>query len=238
MKKLGVNIDHVATLRNVRLGKAPDPIALALLCKKAGADNITFHLREDRRHIKDQDVLNLKEKISIGLNFEMACTNEMVQLAQKIQPEVVTFVPEKREELTTEGGLDLSFATKELQENTRTLVDQGIDVSYFIEPDGSTILQAKEMGATSVEIHTGRYAHLFEVHQHQEELEKIATACEKASSLGLHVHAGHGLNLANLPLLVSIETLGSFQIGHAIVSDALIHGIENTITLYKRCLGA
>lgn len=236
MKKLGVNVDHVATLRNAREGVHPNPLEIARLCVHGGADNITFHLREDRRHIKDQDVLLFANELDIPLNFEMACTSEMVQIAKDIKPQVVTFVPEKREELTTEGGLDVTFQTQELTQATKLLQDVGVEVSFFIEPDQDTIDQAKEMGANGIEIHTGAYAHAFEENDHDPLLKTIEYACEYAFSLGLDVHVGHGLNQRNLPPLTSIDAIHSFQIGHALIADALVHGIESTVIAYKRII--
>ncbi|MCB1198324.1 MAG: pyridoxine 5'-phosphate synthase [Deltaproteobacteria bacterium] len=236
MKKLGINIDHVATLRNVRKGTYPDPIEFARLCQLAGVDNITFHLREDRRHIQDADVRLLQTSMQVALNFEMACTAEMVELALEIKPATVTFVPEKREELTTEGGLNLQYQTSELQKATDLLLENGMSVSYFIEPELDAINTAKKMGVNAIEIHTGDYANRFTDGPDEEVLAKIMQASDHAFELGLEVHAGHGLNLLNLMPLVAVETIHSFQIGHAIVSDALFYGVDQTIKRYRKTL--
>lgn len=236
MKKLGVNVDHVATLRNARQGTHPDPIEIARLCVHAGVDNITFHLREDRRHIRDEDVLALNKEIQTDVNFEMACTPEMVNIAKSIRPKVVTLVPEKREELTTEGGLNLSYQQDELVQATQSLQQNGIEVSYFIEPEIATITRAKEMGVNGVELHTGHYAQAFDKHEHHGHLLGIQTASKHAFEIGLQVHAGHGLNQDNLVPLVQNKYIESFQIGHALIGDALIGGIEQTVLTYKKII--
>lgn len=236
MKKLGVNIDHVATLRNVREGVYPDPIEFARLCQLAGADNITFHLREDRRHIKDDDVKRLNDAVDIDLNFELACAEGVTKIAMEIQPAVITLVPEKREELTTEGGLNLDHQSQVLQETTDMFLNQEIAVSYFIEPELSIVDRSKEMGASAVEFHTGHYANAFGTAEGDVILDKIKLACDHAFELGLDVHVGHGLNLQNLAPLAEIQTVHSFQIGHAIVSDSLFHGVDHAVTLYRQKL--
>jgi pyridoxine 5-phosphate synthase len=235
MKKLGVNIDHVATLRQARKITYPSPLEIAQRALKAGADNITFHLREDRRHIQDHDVQRLSTEVKADLNFEMAATSEMVALAVNVKPSLVTLVPEKREELTTEGGLDVAAHKNHIQETCKPLMEHGLPISFFIEPDLKTIDLCKKLGAQAIEIHTGHYAEL-PASQRVEYLPVIRKAAQHAKKLGLEVHAGHGLNLRNLVGIVNIEAIESFQIGHAIISYALFVGMDQAVKDYKRAI--
>lgn len=235
MKKLGVNIDHVATLRNARGESFPCPVEIALLAEKAGADNITCHLREDRRHVKDTDAIRLREEIQTSLNFEMAATEEMLAFALDLKPDVVTIVPERREEVTTEGGLDLFQNQKTLGKLCEALAKNEIKVSFFIESDQAMIAQAKKLGATEIEFHTGKYAHAF-THDRSAILKELQDGASYAKDLGLFVHAGHGLDLHNLAPLAKIDEIESFQIGFAIVAQSLIWGIDKTIQAYKNLL--
>jgi len=241
MKQLGINIDHVATLRNARGGSHPDPVAFAKACERLGVHNITFHLREDRRHVKDDDVWRLKQSTDLPLNFELACTEDILAMAFEIKPHTLTLVPEKRQELTTEGGLDLTYQTSALIKNTQRFRDVGTHVSYFIEPEISLVQMASDMGATAVEFHTGQYAEAFARGDEQATeliLQALKLASQKAVALNLMVHAGHGLNLQNLPPLVAIKELTSFQIGHAIVGDAIFDGVKSTIQSYQHILSS
>lgn len=238
-KKLGVNIDHIATLRNARGGAHPDPIKFAKICEEASVDNITFHLREDRRHIKDADVRALKANISLPLNFEMACEVEMINLALKIQPHTVTFVPENRQELTTEGGLNLTAYTQVIKDATALFLKKNIHVSYFIDPDIKAVQQSFDMGATAVEFHTGKYARTCAGEKAlnvSDEFNQLKQAARMASKLKLDVHAGHGLNLDNLKALSEIEQIESYQIGHALVGDAIFMGAKNAVLAYQHIL--
>ena len=236
MKKLGVNIDHVATLRNARGIDSPSPLAAAILAEKAGADNITCHLREDRRHIRDQDVIEIKNHIDGPLNLEIAATDEMIQFAIEHQPDVVTFVPEKREERTTEGGLDLFVDEKKLEQASKVLIALGIDVALFIEPDIETIKMAHGMGVSSIEIHTGPFAESYGGKDEKNEVDRIQKSAELARKLELEVHAGHGLNRENIGPLVKMENISSFQIGHSIIGDAVFVGIQGAVEQMKKLI--
>lgn len=232
MIRLGVNIDHVATLRNARGGDHPCPVQAALLARRAGADGITAHLREDRRHIKDRDMERLKHEVALPLNMEMAMTGEMLAIALKIQPSAVCIVPEKREELTTEGGLDVIRYQKELRPFIHKLRDAGIRVSLFIEPAHSQLHAAHEAGAQAVELHTGRYCHLLGTARH-EEFEKLSEAAILGKALNMEVHAGHGLNYENVGLIASIPEIIELNIGHFLIGEALFCGLETAICQMK-----
>lgn len=235
--KLGVNIDHVATLRQARMTSYPDPVLAARLAHKAGADNITCHLREDRRHIQDRDVLRLKKEIELPLNFEMAATSEMVAFAKELSPHMVTIVPERREELTTEGGLDVFKNRKTLERYISDLRQTSIgEISLFIDPDIETIELCKKLGADSIEIHTGRYCETLDQNNAELELKKIAVAATHAKSLGLWVHAGHGINYENVSEIKSIPVIHSLQIGHAIVARSVYVGIENAVKQMRQLI--
>ena len=232
--KLGVNIDHVATLREARYrGRdhgEPDPVEAALVCEAAGAHGITAHLREDRRHILDRDVAELRRRIQTRLNLEMGNTPEIVALALKLKPDIVCLVPERRQEVTTEGGLDAAGQLAALTETTRRMNDSGIDVSLFIAPDAAQVEASAKIGAQFIELHTGAYAeHFHRKRERQVELERLIAAAKLAHSLGLEVNAGHGLNCENLPLLHVVPHMVELNIGHNIVSRAVFIGLEAAV---------
>jgi pyridoxine 5-phosphate synthase len=228
MISLNVNIDHTATLRNARGGSEPDPVASAIMAEIAGATGIVCHLREDRRHIKDADVYRLREAVQTKLDLEMAATEEIIQIALKVKPELVTIVPEKRAELTTEGGLNVLADLEKFRELTKRMHDRGIEASYFIEPDKDQIDACMEIGADMVEIHTGSYANNYKLHA-AEEFEKIKFGAGYAHSLGLKVAGGHGMNYENTAMLCSISEFNEFSIGHSIMARALYSGIEKAV---------
>jgi pyridoxine 5-phosphate synthase len=228
MIELGINIDHVATLRQARGTSYPDPIKAALLAEKAGADLITLHLREDRRHIKDTDLITLRPLIKTRMNLECAVTPEMLDIACKIQPHDVCLVPEKREEVTTEGGLDVLSHFDAVKAATAQLKNAGIRVSLFIDPDEKQIKAAKDCGASVIELHTGRYADETGAAQ-LVELERIKKAAQYGASIGLRVNAGHGLNEDNVLLIAAITELSELNIGHAIVAEAVFKGWQKAI---------
>ncbi len=226
--ELGINIDHVATLRNARGTVYPDPLRAAALAEEAGADLITLHLREDRRHIKDADLLALRPLIKTRMNLECAVTPEMIDIACQVKPHDVCLVPEKREEVTTEGGLDVLGHFDAVKAATKKLVDAGIRVSLFIDPEEKQIQAAKDVGATVVELHTGRYADLSGADQ-AKELERIRKAAIFGKSIGLRVNAGHGLHEGNVKPVAAIAELSELNIGHAIVAEALFKGWQKAI---------
>ena len=230
--ELGINIDHVATLRNARGTVYPDPLKAARLAEEAGADLITLHLREDRRHIKDADLMALRPLIQTRMNLECAVTPEMIGIACRVQPHDVCLVPEKRQEVTTEGGLDVVGHFDAVKSATTQLKAAGIRVSLFIDPEEKQIQAAKDVGATVVELHTGRYADLAGDQQKQE-LERIRKAAQFGKSIGLRVNAGHGLNEGNVIPVAAIAELSELNIGHAIVAEALFKGWQNAITDMK-----
>ena len=227
--ELGINIDHVATLRNARGTVYPDPLRAAALAEEAGADLITLHLREDRRHIKDADLLALRPLIKTRMNLECAVTPEMIDIACQVKPHDVCLVPEKREEVTTEGGLDVLGHFDAVKVATKKLVDAGIRVSLFIDPEEKQIQAAKDVGATVVELHTGRYADLSGADQ-AKELERIRKAAIFGKSIGMRVNAGHGLHEGNVKPIAAIAELSELNIGHAIVAEALFKGWQKAIT--------
>ena len=230
--ELGVNIDHVATLRNARGTIYPDPLKAARLAEEAGADLITLHLREDRRHIKDADLMALRPLIQTRMNLECAVTPEMINIACQVQPQDVCLVPEKREEVTTEGGLDVIGHFEVVKAATTQLKAAGIRVSLFIDPEERQIQAAKDVGATVVELHTGRYADLAGDQQKQE-LERIRNAAQFGKSIGMRVNAGHGLHEDNVIPVAAIAELSELNIGHAIVAEALFKGWQTAITDMK-----
>ena len=230
--ELGINIDHVATLRNARGTVYPDPIKAAQLAEAAGADLITLHLREDRRHIKDADLFALRPLIKTRMNLECAVTPEMIDIACKVKPHDVCLVPEKREEVTTEGGLDVLGYFDAVKAANKQLQEAGIRVSLFIDPNHIQIQAAKDVGATVVELHTGRYADLSGQEQ-LTELERIREAAQFANSIGLRVNAGHGLHEGNVMPIAGIAELSELNIGHAIVAEALFKGWQKAITDMK-----
>jgi pyridoxine 5-phosphate synthase len=230
--ELGINIDHVATLRNARGTVYPDPLKAAHLAEVAGADLITLHLREDRRHIKDADLMALRPLIQTRMNLECAVTPEMIHIACRVQPHDVCLVPEKREEVTTEGGLDVIGHFEAVKAATAQLKNAGIRVSLFIDPEEKQIQAAKDVGATVVELHTGRYADLTGDQQKQE-LERIRKAAQFGKGIGLRVNAGHGLHEGNVMPVAAITELSELNIGHAIVAEALFKGWQKAITDMK-----
>jgi len=230
MLKLGVNVDHVATLREARYrGRErgePDPVAAARLCEEAGAHGITCHLREDRRHMQDRDVWQLRQTVRTRLNLEMANAPEIVAIALKLKPDIVCLVPERRQEVTTEGGLDVLGQRTALRETRQRLNDAGIDVSLFIAPDAAQVEAAAQVGSQFVELHTGAYAERFDdPHAREVELARLIAAARQAHGLGLRVNAGHGLNYQNLPALHRVPHLVELNIGHSIISRAVFVGL-------------
>lgn len=230
---LGVNIDHVATLRNARGTKYPDPVHAAEIAERAGADGITVHLREDRRHILDRDVRILRETIQTRMNLEMAVTDEMVEIALQTQPEFVCLVPEKREELTTEGGLDVMGQLEKVKAATQTLTAAGIKVSLFIDADREQIDAAKACGAPFIELHTGHYADATCEVDQQNELKKIAAAASYAADQGIMVNAGHGLTYHNVAAIAAIPEIYELNIGHAIIGRAVFDGLSKAVADMK-----
>jgi pyridoxine 5-phosphate synthase len=233
--RLGVNIDHVATVRQARRADVPDPVEAALLAEKAGADGITVHLREDRRHIQERDVRLLRERLETKLNLEMAVTPAMVSFAEALAPDDACFVPEKREELTTEGGLDVAAHRGKIQEAIQRLQKRGIRVSLFIDPERSQIEASKEIDAHAIEIHTGAYCNAAGP-KRDKEREAVATAAALAQSLGLEVHGGHGLHYDNVRPIAGIPQIVELNIGHSIVARAVIVGIEQAVREMKDLL--
>jgi len=236
MPRLGVNVDHVATLRQARKGTDPDPVAAAALAELAGADQITIHLREDRRHIQDRDLQLLRQTVKTRLNLEMAATEEMVGIALQVQPDCVTLVPEKREELTTEGGLDVRLHRGSLKAKVELMCHSGIEVSLFIDPDVEQVKACHLVGADAVEIHTGSYCDAGTATARQEELHKIELAVRAGRKLGLKVHAGHGLNYHNVQPVAAIAGIEEFNIGHSIIARAVLVGMERAVRDMKQLL--
>jgi pyridoxine 5-phosphate synthase len=235
MIRLGINIDHVATVRQARRAAVPDPVEAALLAEQAGADGITVHLREDRRHIQERDVERLRERISTKLNLEMAVTPAMVAYAEKLGPNDACFVPEKREELTTEGGLDAAGQLGRVRDGVERLRERGIHVSLFIDPDNAQIKAAREAGADGIEIHTGRYCNAVGAAR-EAERRAIADAASLARSLGLEVHGGHGLDYENVVPIAAIPEIVELNIGHSIVARAVLVGIDQAVREMKELL--
>lgn len=234
MLKLGVNIDHVATLREARYRGQnrgePDPVTLALICEEAGAHGITAHLREDRRHIQDRDVKLLRERIKTRLNLEMANSPEIVEIALKLKPDIVCLVPEKRQEVTTEGGLDVLGDFAGLTETCKRMKDAGIEVSLFIAPDPQQIEASAKVGAQFIELHTGKFAdHFDQKAERNVELQRLVKGAEQAHALGLQVNAGHGLNYVNLPVLHIVPHLVELNIGHSIVCRSVTTGMAQAV---------
>ena len=232
-QRLYINIDHVATLRQARRTTEPDPVAAALDCEAAGADGITAHLREDRRHIQDDDVHRLAATIRTVLNLEMACTEEMLGIAERLRPRQVTLVPERREEITTEGGLDLGRSPRELQGGIARLRQAAIRVSLFVDPTEAAARASADLGADAIELHTGRYAH----HPDSPEtIRAIGAAASLGASLGLAVHAGHGLTVRNVGPVASVPEIEELNIGHSIVSRAIFVGIGDAVREMRRAM--
>lgn len=228
-KLLGVNIDHVATLRQARRGRFPEPAAAAAIAELHGADGITVHLREDRRHIQDRDLAVLMEVVTTRINLEMAATGEMTRIAVGLKPHSATLVPEKREEVTTEGGLDVAAQLPSLAGTVRTLRNAGIVVSLFIDPDPEQVRASRSAGADAIEIHTGAYCSAFMSAEADAELSRIRTAAAYAGSLGLRVLAGHGLDVRNIVPVLRIPQIEEFNIGHSIVARALFLGLPAAV---------
>lgn len=235
MVRLGVNIDHVATVRQARLTVEPDPVHAAVLAELGGADQITVHLREDRRHINDRDLAILKQTVKTRLNLEMACTDEMVRIAIETMPDMVTLVPEKRQELTTEGGLDVAGNFDSIAEKVGLLRDAGIFVSLFVDADNLQMEKTADSGAHAVEIHTGRYADTKGAVR-REELSRIIVAGEKCRELGLVLNSGHGLNYTNVAEIVTIPGMNEVNIGHSIISRAVLVGLERAVREMKETI--
>jgi len=244
---LGVNIDHCATVRQARYRSAaattggavePDPVTLALLSERAGADGITVHLREDRRHIQERDVWRLRESIATRLNLEMACTPAMTRFALKLKPDFVCIVPESREEVTTEGGLDVVGGRKRVAACVAAMNDAGIQASLFIDPDEAQIELSAKIGAPYVELHTGAYANAYHTTKRKREFERLRVGATQAHELGLTVNAGHGINYVNIAEVRTLPHLHELNIGHSIISRALFTGIEEAVREMKTRMNA
>jgi pyridoxine 5-phosphate synthase len=235
MPELGVNIDHVATLRQARRTYEPDPVHAAVLCELAGADGITIHLREDRRHIQDRDLAMLRQMVTIKLNLELAASSEIVQIACRTKPDQATLVPEKREEITTEGGLDVAAHRAAVAEAVQRLKGADIYVSLFLDPDPRQIELAKELEADAVELHTGQYA-LAKGTAQVEQLGSLIEAGKLIRRLGLGLHAGHGLNYHNVQAVAQIDDMHELNIGHAIISRAVMVGMERAVREMKELM--
>ncbi|MCX5703151.1 MAG: pyridoxine 5'-phosphate synthase [Candidatus Omnitrophica bacterium] len=233
MPRLGVNIDHVATLREVRRGIEPEPVFAALICEAAGAQGIVAHLREDRRHIKEGDLYILKEAVKTKLNLEMSCASEIVEIACKVKPGQATFVPEKRQELTTEGGLDVLANFKKIKQALKELEKNGIPVSLFIDPDKDQINAAKKAGAKIIELHTGRYADAKNKNERENYFKEIQTAVHYAKNKGLDVFAGHGLNYYNVARISRIKGVEELNIGYSIICRAVLVGLDKAVREMK-----
>lgn len=229
MIKLAINVDHVATLRQARGNTEPDPVTAAALSELAGAVGIVVHLREDRRHMQDRDIHILRQTIQTKMNLEMAATEEIIQIALDTKPDMITLVPEKRKELTTEGGLDVVANKDSLQDCIRRMTEANIPVSLFIDPDSAQIQASKEIGATFIEIHTGRYADATSEEEEDLEFDLIANAAEEAYEAGLRVNAGHGLNYVNVSRIAALDTIEELSIGHSIMARAIFVGLTQAV---------
>lgn len=236
MPTLGVNIDHIATIRQARRTVEPDPVAAAVLAELAGADGITVHLREDRRHIQDRDVRLLRQTVRTHLNLEMAATDEMVAIALDIKPDYVTLVPERREEVTTEGGLEIAGQQERMKQVVTQLQNAGIPVSLFIDADPTQIQASAAVGAKFIELHTGRYAEAHDEVSRAKELEALATGCRQAIAAGLRVNAGHGLTYWNVYPVACLEGMEELNIGHTIISRSALVGLERAVREMKQAM--
>jgi pyridoxine 5-phosphate synthase len=237
--RLGVNVDHVATVRNARGGRHPDPVRAAKLAIEAGADGITAHLREDRRHITDEDIRRLREEISAPLNFEMAATEEMLNIALEIRPHAACLVPEKRTERTTEGGLEVARAKTSLSPKIAFLAQAGIRVSLFIEPDPRQIEAASEIKVAVVELHTGAWCEAIaqgKVHEADREFERLRAGARLAHRLGLEVHAGHGLDFESAEAISAFPEIAELNIGHYMIGEAIFSGLENVVRTMRAAM--
>jgi pyridoxine 5-phosphate synthase len=235
MIELGVNIDHVATVRQARRTYEPDPVWAAAAAELGGADGITIHLREDRRHIQDRDLKLLRETVHVKLNLELAAVDEMVTIACSVRPDQVTLVPERREEVTTEGGLNITANRKAVANAVKRLLDSGISVSMFVDADEAQIEASRELGAEAIELHTGQYA-LAKGAAQEAELQKLIAGGRMAAERGLRLHAGHGLNYINVLPIASIDGMRELNIGHSIISRAIFVGLENAVREMKRLI--
>ena len=233
---LGVNIDHVATLRQARGTRYPDPIQAAIEAEQAGADAITLHLREDRRHIQDRDVVMLKDILQTRMNLEMAVTEEMLKIASDVQPDDCCLVPERREELTTEGGLDVKGQMSKMTDACSRLADAGVRVSLFIDPDPVQITASAEAGAPVIEIHTGRFADAETAGEREFEFDRIRQAVDAGVQAGLHVNAGHGLHYHNVEAIAALPAIRELNIGHAIIARAVFSGLQESVREMKRLM--
>ncbi|HOK56784.1 MAG TPA: pyridoxine 5'-phosphate synthase [bacterium] len=236
MIKLGVNVDHIATLRQARKGRYPDPVEGAILAELAGCDSIVCHLREDRRHIQERDIYLLRKVVKTKLNLEMALHEDIIKIAIDVKPNQVTLVPEKREELTTEGGLDVIKFSEKIKENIKIFQKNGIKVSLFIEPDFSQIEESKRVGADFIEIHTGRYADAVNEDEMYNELNKIIKATEYSISIGLRVNAGHGLDYKNVGKICKIKGIEELNIGYSIICRSIYVGIYQAVKEMKEII--
>lgn len=236
MARLGVNIDHVATLRQARRGVEPDPVWAAAVCELSGADGITLHLREDRRHIQDRDARVLRQTVQTKYNLEMAATDEMVRIAIELKPDQVTLVPERREEVTTEGGLDVVGNLARIKQVTGELEALGIVVSLFIDPDLKQVDASRACGASAIELHTGCYALARSETERDAELVKLANAGKHARAIDLVFHAGHGLNYQNVQAVARLEGVDELNIGHSIISRAIFSGLADAVREMKRLI--
>lgn len=234
--RLAINIDHIATLRNARGGKEPDPVYAALLAEKAGAECIVCHLREDRRHIKDDDVYRLRKSVTTKLDLEMAATQEIVKIAKRVKPDLCTLVPERRKELTTEGGLDVVKYKSSLKRAIQQLHDSGIKVSLFIDPVDEQLEASKAIGADMIEIHTGEYAEAKTKRKIETNLKRIKTTALYAKQLGLGVNAGHGLDYENIKPITRIKEIDEVSIGYAVIVRSMFVGLENAVSEMKKLL--
>jgi pyridoxine 5-phosphate synthase len=234
--RLYINIDHVATIRQARRGLEPDPVAAARVCEDAGADGITAHLREDRRHIQDADVEALARSVRTVLNLEMACTDEMLDIALRLAPHQVSLVPERREEITTEGGLDVAHDPRRLRDGIERLNAAGIRTSLFIAPDERAVRGSRDVGAAAIELHTGAYAHHPGSPAELQALQALQSAATLGRSLGLAVHAGHGLTVANVAAVARIAEIEELNIGHSVVSRAVFVGIAEAVRELRRVM--
>ncbi|HEX6628861.1 MAG TPA: pyridoxine 5'-phosphate synthase [Gemmatimonadaceae bacterium] len=234
-QRLYINIDHVATLRQARRGRQPDPVEAALACEAAGADGITAHLREDRRHIQDDDVERLKKAVRTYFNLEMACVAEMLEIARNIKPQQVTLVPERREEVTTEGGLDILSEPKRIQNAVDALSEAGIRVSLFIDPTRAAVEQSRKLGVPAIELHTGTYSH---DPSSAAPIGALRDSARRAADLGIAVHAGHGLTVANVARVAEIPEVEELNIGHSIVSRAVFVGLDAAVKEMREAMRA
>lgn len=236
MPELGVNIDHVATIRQARQTYEPDPVGAAVLAELGGADCITIHLREDRRHIQDRDVRVLRETVHVKLNLELACVDEILDIACEVKPEQATLVPERREEVTTEGGLDVVGRCDEVARSVERLTAAGIGVSLFLDPDPKQLEAASEMPIAAVELHTGQYALAASGAARDEQLQKLADAAQQIRQSGWALHAGHGLNYLNVQPVARMQAMAELNIGHAIIARAVFVGLDRAVAEMKQLI--